>query len=165
MIVTNMGQGAHAGMLRKGFLAVRGSLERIPLSLIQLAMRIAVGAVFLNSGLLKINSWEFAVKLFEDEYKVPLLDPLWAARLATFNELTFPVLLILGLATRLATLPLLGMIAVIQTFIYPQAWTEHLLWASILIFLLSRGPGAISVDFQIDKRLSKRSSNQIVQQS
>src|SRR6266571_1879196 len=109
MTVTNMGQGAHAGMLRKGFLAVRGSLERIPLSLIQLAMRIAVGAVFLNSGLLKINSWEFAIKLFQDEYKVPLLDPVWAARLATFNELTFSGLLIVGLATRIATLPLLGM--------------------------------------------------------
>ena len=53
-------------------LTARATLERIPLTLIQLAMRIAVGAVFFNSGLLKINSWEFAIKLFEDEYKVPL---------------------------------------------------------------------------------------------
>src|SRR6266571_8656750 len=127
-------------------LTARAALERFPLALIQLAMRIAVGAVFLNSGLLKINSWEFALKLFEDEYKVPFIDPLWAARLATFNELTFPVLLFVGLATRLATLPLLGMIAVIQTFIYPQAWTEHLLWSSILVFLLTRGPGVLSLD-------------------
>ena len=66
------------------FTAARSWIEQIPLSLIQLAMRIAVGAVFLNSGLLKINSWEFAVKLFEDEYKVPLLDPVLAARLAVF---------------------------------------------------------------------------------
>jgi putative oxidoreductase len=133
-------------------LAARTTLERIPLALIQLAMRIAVGAVFFNSGLLKINSWEFAIKLFEDEYKVPFIDPVWAARLAAFNELTFPVLLVLGLATRLATLPLLGMILVIQTLVYPQAWVDHLLWGSILVFLLSRGPGAISLDALIERR-------------
>jgi putative oxidoreductase len=132
-------------------LAARARLERIPLALIQLAMRIAVGAVFFNSGLLKINSWEFAIKLFEDEYKVPFIDPAWAARLAAFNELTFPVLLVLGLATRLATLPLLGMILVIQTLVYPQAWVDHLLWGSILVFLLSRGPGAISLDALIER--------------
>src|ERR1700752_4806811 len=103
--------------LRGRYIALRDWLERFPLSLIQLAMRIAVGAVFFNSGLLKIRSWEFAIKLFEDEYKVPLLDPVLAARLATFNELVFPVLLFLGLATRLATLPLLGMVLVIQIFV------------------------------------------------
>jgi putative oxidoreductase len=134
--------------------AARARLERIPLALIQLAMRIAVGAVFFNSGLLKINSWEFAIKLFEDEYKVPFIDPAWAARLAAFNELTFPVLLVLGLATRLATLPLIGMILVIQTLVYPQAWVDHLLWGSILVFLLSRGPGAISLDALIKRRFS-----------
>ena len=138
--------------LIKTLLAARSALERIPLGLLQLAMRIAVGAVFFNSGLLKINSWEFAIKLFEDEYKVPFIDPVWAARLATFNELTFPVLLVLGLATRLATLPLLGMILVIQTLVYPQAWVDHLLWGSILLFLLSRGPGAISLDALIERR-------------
>jgi putative oxidoreductase len=140
--------------LIKAFLACRAALERIPLALIQLAMRIAVGAVFFNSGLLKINSWEFAIKLFEDEYKVPFIDPVWAARLAAFNELTFPVLLVLGLATRLATLPLLGMILVIQTLVYPQAWVDHLLWGSILVFLLSRGPGAISLDALIERRFA-----------
>jgi putative oxidoreductase len=141
--------------LRRGFVAVRAVLEQFPLSLIQLAMRIAIGMVFFNSGMLKVNSWEFAVKLFEDEYKVPLIDPTLAARLATFNELTFPVLLFLGLATRLATFPLLGMVAVIQTFVYPQAWTEHLLWASVLVFLLTRGPGAISLDHLFDRTFSR----------
>src|SRR6266571_2298916 len=131
-------------------LTARATLERFPLALIQLAMRIAVGAVFLNSGLLKINSWEFAIKLFEDEYKVPFIEPVWAARLAAFNELTFPVLLVLGLAT----LPLLGMILVIQTLVYPQAWVDHLLWGSILVFLLSRGPGAISLDALIERRFA-----------
>ncbi len=142
--------------IRQQFVVVRAQLEQFPLALIQLAMRVAVGSVFFNSGLLKINSWEFAVKLFEDEYKVPLLDPVWAARLATFNELTFSVLLFLGLATRIATLPLLGMIAVIQIFVYPQAWTEHLLWASIIVFLLTRGPGAWSLDHLIEQQFGSR---------
>src|SRR5438552_17776519 len=132
MTAIDVGETTALATLRRWFVATRDWLECIPLSLIQLTMRIAVGSVFFNSGLLKINSWEFAIKLFEDEYKVPLLDPAWAARLATFNELTFPVLLIVGLATRLAVLPLLGMIAVIQTFVYPQAWTDHILWGSIL---------------------------------
>ena len=142
------------GRARALFVAARGWLEQLPLSVIQLAMRIAVGAVFFNSGLLKIRSWEFAIKLFEDEYKVPFLDPAWAARFATFNELVFPVFLFLGLATRLATLPLLAMVTVIQTFVYPQAWTEHLLWASILLLLLTRGPGVFSLDHLIERYLS-----------
>jgi len=143
--------------LRNWFVAIRAWLELFPQSLLQLAMRVSVGAVFFNSGLLKINSWEFAIKLFEDEYKVPLLDPTLAARLAVFNELTFPVLLFVGLATRLATLPLLGMVAVIQTFVYPQAWTEHLLWVSILVFLLARGPGVFSLDYLIERSLARTS--------
>jgi putative oxidoreductase len=133
----------------------RAALERFPLSILQLAMRVAIGGVFFNSGLLKINSWQFAVKLFEDEYKVPLLDPVWAARLAAFNELTFPLLLIVGLATRLATLPLLAMVLVIQTLVYPQAWIEHLLWSSVLVLLLTRGPGALSLDHIVARRLRR----------
>ena len=104
---------------RVWFVAAREGLGRFPLSILQLAMRIGVGMVFFNAGLLKYRSFEFAVKLFEDEYKVPLLDPAVAARMAMFNELTFSVLLFFGLATRLATLPLLGMISVIQIFVYP----------------------------------------------
>lgn len=141
--------------LRGQYVAWREWLARFPLSLLQLGMRVGVGAVFFNSGLLKYNSWEFAIKLFEDEYKVPLLDPTVAARLATFNELTFPVFLFVGLATRLATLPLLGMTFVIQTFVYPQAWTEHLMWASMLVFLLTRGPGVFSLDYLIERRFAK----------
>jgi putative oxidoreductase len=142
--------------LRRLFVAVRAWLERFPMAIIDLAMRIGIGAVFFKSGMLKINSWEFAVKLFEDEYKVPLIDPTVAAMLATFNELTFPILLFVGLATRLATLPLLGMTLVIQVFVYPQAWTEHLLWASLLIYLLTRGPGVLSLDYLIERHFAKR---------
>jgi putative oxidoreductase len=137
---------------------VRQWLGRLPFSLIQLAMRIGIGSVFFKAGLLKYHSWEFAVKLFEDEYKVPILSPVVAARLTMFNELTWPVFLFLGLATRFATLPLLGSIAVIQIFVYPQAWTENLLWASGLILLLTRGAGALSVDHLIERYLFGRSS-------
>jgi len=145
-----------APAVRDRFVIAREWLARFPLSIIQLGMRIGIGAVFFNSGLLKLRSWEFAIKLFQDEYKVPLLDPETAARLATFNELVFPVFLFLGLATRLATLPLLGMVAVIEIFVYPQAWTEHLLWASILVFLLTRGPGPFSLDYLIEQWFAKR---------
>lgn len=145
--------------MRGMWLATRQWLERVPLSLIQLAMRIGVGAVFFNAGLLKYNSWEFTVKLFEDEYKVPLLDPAVAARLAMVQELTLPVLLFLGLATRAATVPLLGMIAVIQTFVYPNAWTEHLVWSSILVFLLTRGPGILSLDHLVDRYFAAERHN------
>jgi putative oxidoreductase len=140
---------------RAWLIETREWLARFPLSVLQLAMRIAVGSVFFKAGLLKYNSWEFAVKLFEEEYKVPVLSPTVAASLAMVNELTWPIFLFLGLATRLATLPLLGMIAVIQTFVYPQAWTDHLLWGSILVFLLTRGPGALSLDHLIERAFAK----------
>ena len=77
-----------------------------------------------------------------------------AAQIAMIQELTIPVLLFVGLATRIATVPLIGMIAVIQTFVYPNAWTEHLVWGSILVFLLTRGPGVLSVDHLIARRFS-----------
>src|SRR5258706_7286862 len=147
---------AQVGSVRAWLSFARGWLERFPLSIIQLAMRIGVGMVFFSAGLLKLNSFEFAVKLFEGEYKVPVLAPAVAARLAMFNELTFSTLLFLGLGTRLATLPLLGMITVIQIFVYPQAWTDHVLWGSILFFLLTRGPGALSLDHLIERWLAKR---------
>jgi putative oxidoreductase len=132
------------------------ALNRVPVSLLQLLMRIGVGSVFFNAGLLKYRSWELTLLLFRDEYKVPLFDPALMARVATFNELTFSTLLFVGLATRLATLPFLGMIVVIQTFVYPNAWVEHLVWSSILLFLLARGGGALSIDHLIARRIGLR---------
>jgi putative oxidoreductase len=126
-------------------------LARFPLSIIQLAGRIGVGVTFFRAGLLKYQSWEFTVKLFQEEYRVPLLDPAVAARIAMVQELTIPILLFLGLATRIATLPLLGMIAVIQTFVYPDAYNEHLVWGAILVLLLTRGAGVFSLDYLIDR--------------
>lgn len=136
------------------FAAARERLERFPLSIIQLAMRVGVGGLFFNAGLIKYRSWEFTVVLFRDEYQVPLLSPELAARIAMVQELTIPILLFVGLATRLATIPFLGMLAVIQTFIYPNAWAEHLVWGSILLFLLTRGPGVFSLDHLIARRVN-----------
>ncbi len=139
--------------LRARVISAREWLGRFPLSILQLGMRIGVGMVFFNAGLLKYRSFEFAVKLFEDEYKVPVLAPALAARIAMINELTTSSLLFLGLATRPATLPLLGMMSVIQIFVYPGAWPDHVLWGSVLIFLLTRGPGPFSIDYLIERRL------------
>src|SRR5262249_234050 len=105
--------------------SLRQWLGRFPLPILQLGMRIGVGMGFLKAGLLKYESFEFAVKLFEGEYKLPFLAPAVAARMAMINELTTSTLLFLGLATRLTTLLLLGMISVIQIFVYANAWPDH----------------------------------------
>ncbi len=135
-------------VLRSRFVAAHEWLGRFPLSLLQLGMRVGVGLVFFNAGILKFQSFEFAVKLFEEEYKVPLLDPAVAARITMFNELAFPVLLFVGLGSRLATLPLLGQLLVMES-VYPKAWNDHVFWGSVLLFVLTRGPGKLSVDYLI----------------
>ena len=124
----------------------RAGLGRIPLAVVQLATRAALAGVFLRAGLLKVQSWESTVQLFRDEYHVPVLPPAMGAAMAATFEIGCSSLILAGLLTRVATLPLLGMIATIQLFVYPQAWSEHLTWASLLLLLLTRGPGALSID-------------------
>jgi len=126
--------------------ALLSLLNRAPLAAHLLLFRVAVAGVFLRAGLVKIASWEPTVALFREEYKVPVLPPEGAATMAVTFEIGCSTLLLLGLATRVATLPLLGMILTIQVFVYPQAWSEHLVWGSILLLLLTRGAGAISLD-------------------
>ena len=121
-------------------------LERFPLGVLQFLFRFAIAAVFWNSGLTKVASWQTTIVLFRDEYRVPLLPPELAATLAAAVELTCPVLLVIGLATRLATLPMLAMTFVIEAFVYPEDWIEHLGWAALLLFILTRGPGPIALD-------------------
>jgi putative oxidoreductase len=130
-------------------------LARVPLSLHQLLFRLAIAGVFLRAGLTKIGSWESTVALFAEEYKVPVLAPHVAAAMAATFEVGCSLLLILGLGTRLAALPLLGMIMTIQLFVYPQAWSEHLVWGSILLFLLTRGGGTLSLDALIARALGR----------
>ncbi len=129
-------------------------LERIPMSLLLLLARVGVGMVFFKAGLLKYESFEFTVLLFRDEYKVPFLDPELGARMAMIQELALPVLLFLGLGTRLATLPLFGMIFVIQTFVYPNAWADHLYWTGTLLLILAKGPGMFSLDHLISNAVA-----------
>src|SRR5258708_39199408 len=102
----------------------------------------------------KLANWNTAVELFVEEYKVPLLPPELAAYMAVSIELTTPVLLVLGLATRAAALVLLGMTAVIEVFVYPLAWPTHIQWAAMLLLLLCRGPGKLSFDHPGRRRLS-----------
>ena len=121
-------------------------LERIPMSFHLVLFRLAIVGVFLRAGLQKLASWESTVALFAEEYKVPLLPPVVAAGLVSAVEVGCSTLLLLGLGTRLAALPLLGQILVIQLVVYPDAWPEHLVWSSILLILLTRGGGALSLD-------------------
>jgi putative oxidoreductase len=130
----------------------------VPQSFHQLLFRLGVASVFLKAGLVKMSSWETTVALFREEYRVPVLAPELAARLATCFELLCPVMLIVGLGTRVATLPLLGMIATIQLFVYPSAWPEHLVWGSILIFLLTRGAGTLSLDHVVTRAWASRTA-------
>ncbi len=132
--------------LRGLLLQVHTLAERFPLSLLQLAFRISLAAVFWKSGLTKIASWDITLLLFYNEYPVPLLGPETAALLATAVELGGAVLIALGLLTRLAALPLLGLVFVIQVFVYTENWVEHLGWAAMLLFLVTRGGGALSLD-------------------
>src|SRR5262249_49997766 len=132
--------------------SVLDALGHFPLSIPQFLLRLSIGAVFWHSGMTKIASWDTTLALFRDEYMVPIVPPELAAGLAATIELTCPVLLVLGLATRLATLPMLGMTLVIEVFVYPEQWVEHLMWASILVLILTRGPGVLSVDHLISRR-------------
>jgi putative oxidoreductase len=144
-------------------------MQRIPHSLIALLARFSIAAVFWSSGQTKVQgfalnfvSGEFqfgwprlstsAVDLFRDEYKLPLLPPELAATLAATAEHALPLLLLLGLATRLSALGLLGMTLVIQTLVYPGAYATHGTWAALLLFLISQGPGRLSIDHGIARR-------------
>ena len=131
-------------------------LDRFPLSVLQLMLRFAIAAVFWSSGLTKIASWQTTIALFRDEYMVPLLPPEIAAVMSATFELSCSALIVVGLATRLATLPLLSMTFVIEVFVYPEYWTMHLMWAAVLLFLLTRGPGVFSLDHYVKHALRRK---------
>jgi putative oxidoreductase len=146
--------GASMPVARPRFAACVGWLERMPFSLHLLLFRLAIAGVFLRAGLQKLASWESTVALFAEEYKVPVLPPAIAAAMGSAVEVGCSMLLLLGLGTRLAALPMLGQILVIQLFVYPGAWPEHLVWSSILLVLLTRGGGALSLDHLVWGRRS-----------
>jgi putative oxidoreductase len=130
-------------------------LDRVPAWLLGLLARLSIADVFWRSGQTKVDGFSIAPStfaLFEEEYKVPLLPPHLAAYLATIAEHLFPALLVIGLASRFSALGLLFMTLVIQTFVYPESWPDHILWISILLTIAARGPGALSLDHLIARR-------------
>jgi len=141
--------------LASAIFAVTAILDKIPQSLISLAARIFPAAVFWRSGQTKVEGFHItdsAIDLFRDEYALPLIDPELAAKIAAFSEHFFPVLLVIGLASRLAALALLGMTTVIEIFVYPDAWPEHGVWATCFLIVIARGPGIFSLDHFLARR-------------
>lgn len=132
-------------------------LQRLlPPSLLLLVARAGIAAVFFLSGRTKVEGWltikPLTYELFRSEYALPLIAPELAAQLSAYAEHLFPLMLVLGLGTRPAALALLGMTAVIELFVYPQAWPTHLGWAGLLLPLLARGAGNWSLDHLLFKR-------------
>ncbi|TJZ89861.1 DoxX family protein [Paracoccus gahaiensis] len=122
---------------------------RIPADLVAMMLRVFPALVFWQSGRTKVEGLRLRDQtwfLFEHEYALPLIPSEVAAVLATLAEHALPVLMILGLLTRLSALGLLAMTVVIQIFVYPGAWITHGLWAAALLAVAARGPGRISLD-------------------
>ncbi len=125
-------------------------LDQIPHDIVTLALRIFPAMVFFLSGRTKVDGL-FTFKdstwfLFEHEYALPIIPSELAAVLGTTAEHVLPILLILGLLTRFAALGLLGMTAVIEIFVYPDAWVTHGLWAASFLAVITFGPGRLSLD-------------------
>jgi putative oxidoreductase len=135
----------------------------IPHSLLALLGRFSIAAVFWQSGQTKVEGFaidlisgtfsigmprlaDSTIELFTSEYNLPLISADLAARLAVFAEHVFPLLLLLGLATRFSALALLLMTLTIQLFVYPDAYPTHGTWAAVLLWLIARGPGAFALD-------------------
>ena len=143
-------------------------MQRVPQSAIAALARLSTAATFWLSGQTKIEGFaldpiggrftfgwphlsESALVLFREEYRLPLLPPELAALMAATAEHVFPVLLVLGLATRFSAMALLAMTAVIQCFVYPDAYATHGTWAALFLCLIATGPGLVSVDHLIAK--------------
>ncbi len=143
--------------------------QRIPDSLIALIGRVSIAAIFWLSAQTKIDGFALnilageitlgwphlsasAIDLFRDEYRLPFVPPEIAAPMAAISEHVFAALLLIGLASRFAALALLGLTMVIQVFVYPDAYPTHGVWATVLLFIVARGPGIYSVDHLIAER-------------
>lgn len=163
--ITASGAGAIAGQIKR----VIALLGRIPDSFTAIIGRFSIAAVFWLSGQTKIDGFainiingdfhlgwphlnDTALMLFEEEYKLPFISPAVAAPMAAFAEHFFPIMLLLGLATRFSALALLGMTLVIEIFVYPDAYPTHGVWATVLLFLIAKGPGKLSLDHWIAGR-------------
>jgi putative oxidoreductase len=131
------------------------AMEAIPYWFVALVARVSIAGVFWRSGQTKVDGFrvtDSAIELFRSEYRLPVIDPVIAAYVAAFAEHLFPVLLVLGLATRFSALALLVMTMVIEIFVYPDAWPTHGTWAAIFLILMTRGPGIVSLDHLVARR-------------
>ena len=135
----------------------RDLASRIPHSVIALLARASIATVFWRSASTKLANFDLTISLFQDEYlkNLPFLPAAPMAYLATAFEVAMPALILAGLATRLATLPLIGMTIFIQLFVYPINWPDHLMWITLLGLLLARGPGAISLDALVARQFDR----------
>ncbi len=154
-----------ASLLDRG----RKLLESVPYSALALLARFGIAMTFWQSGQTKVEGFVVdpiggkfmlglphlapgTVDLFRDEYALPIIPPEIAAVMAASAEHLFPFLLLLGLATRVSALALLGMTLVIQTLVYPSAYPTHAVWATVLILLATRGGGVASLDHLLVRR-------------
>ncbi|WP_416194888.1 DoxX family protein [Pseudomonas sp. CCC3.1] len=130
--------------------------ELIGDSFLVLVARLSIAAIFFMSGQTKVSGFltitPSTYELFRTEYALPLISPELAAHLAAYSEHVFPVLLVVGLFTRASALALLGMTFVIEVFVYPDAWPTHLSWAGLLLLILARGAGKLSLDRRLGIR-------------
>lgn len=119
-------------------------------SVLALVARISIAAIFILSGRTKVEGFltitDSTYELFRTEYNLPLISPVLAAHLSAYAEHLFPALLILGLFSRLSALALVGMTLVIEIFVYPDAWPTHLSWIGLLLIIIAKGAGTLSLD-------------------
>lgn len=151
-------QEASQGCLRVLIARFNEKCDSIPHWLLAVIARVGVATVFWRSARTKVDG--FSIKdstfsLFENEYALPLIPSEFAAYMATFAEHVFPILLVVGLASRLSAAALLLMTIVIQVFVYPSAWPVHILWVMGLAYVIGRGPGPLALDHLVAKRFVK----------
>jgi putative oxidoreductase len=130
-------------------------------SVLDLGIRLYISKVFFLSGLTKIRDWDTTLSLFRDEYHVPVLPPELAAVMGTFGELFFPVLLTLGLTTRFSALGLtfVNIMAVVSYWEFLKdaeaALAQHIFWGVLILVILFHGPGKLSLDAIIWKKMTR----------
>jgi putative oxidoreductase len=154
---------------RNGWQAINQFVQRVNAiiaqiaqpSLTQLVLRIGLATPFWRSG---INKWDgflelndTAVYLFSTEFKLhlpggpyPFPAPEVMAFLVGSAEILFPILLVLGLATRIAACGLLVMTLVVELTV-PDGWPVHITWAAMALGLMAWGPGRLSLDQWIEQ--------------
>ena len=152
MTMTSLSPVRNAGPAQRAVETAATLFAAIPMSVVTLLARLSLAAVFWMSARTKVAEGTLfslsdnAIWLFREEYKLPLLPPELAAYLSLVGEHLFPVLLVIGLASRFAAAGLLMMTLVIEVFVYPAAYPVHGPWAVCCLVIMIHGAGVISID-------------------